>query len=59
MKDCGGWFTRGPAHEAERCVEISGPSTSGSHISYPGNYTSTTKFTLLTFLPKALYEQYR
>ncbi|GIL71194.1 hypothetical protein Vretimale_17772 [Volvox reticuliferus] len=27
--------------------------------SYAGNYTSTTKYTIWTFLPKALFEQYR
>lgn len=29
------------------------------HKSYSGNYVSTTKYNLLTFLPKALFEQYR
>lgn len=31
----------------------------GGQPSYRGNRTSTTKYTLLSFLPKALFEQYR
>jgi phospholipid-transporting ATPase len=33
---------------------------SGEHDkNYAGNYTSTTKYSIWTFLPKALFEQYR
>lgn len=31
----------------------------GGQPRYRGNSTSTTKYTLLTFLPKSLFEQYR
>lgn len=31
----------------------------GGQPNYRGNRTSTTKYTLLSFLPKALFEQYR
>jgi len=31
----------------------------GRQPRYRGNRTSTTKYSLLTFLPKALFEQYR
>jgi hypothetical protein len=31
----------------------------GGQLKYRGNRTSTTKYTLLTFLPKSLFEQYR
>lgn len=31
----------------------------GPQRRYRGNRTSTTKYTLLTFLPKSLFEQYR
>lgn len=36
------------------------PINTGEHNRlYDGNYTSTTKYNLLTFIPKALFEQYR
>jgi hypothetical protein len=42
-----------------RVVEFP-PSPGDNFIKhYKGNKTTTTKYTLLTFLPKALFEQYR
>ena len=44
--------------EAESVRDI--PINTGvSNPEYKSNYTSTTKYNLLTFLPKALFEQYR
>ncbi len=47
---------KGPKAEAIRNVHI---GVDDPHAQYLGNYTRTTKYTLITFLPKALYEQYR
>lgn len=55
---------RGPAEQARVVafptgapLPTPGPAHSGPR--YRGNRTSTTKYTLLSFLPKALFEQYR
>lgn len=49
--------------ETVRTLRINGDehshSSGGQRHAYKGNYTSTTKYNLLTFLPIALYEQYR
>ncbi len=42
--------------ETTRTVEVNSPSPNPD---YANNETSTTKYNLLTFLPKALFEQYR
>ncbi|KAL9225798.1 hypothetical protein vseg_001681 [Gypsophila vaccaria] len=39
------------------CGEEEGDSSSESY--YPSNYVSTTKYTLSTFVPKSLFEQFR
>lgn len=36
-----------------------GHGTDPQHAEYLGNHTTTSKYNLLTFLPKALFEQYR
>lgn len=53
FSDC---FSRGQSEEGTREVLI---NSGHLHHGYKGNYTSTTKYNLLTFLPKALFEQYR
>ena len=30
-----------------------------THAAFQGNYVSTTKYTVVTYLPKALFEQFR
>lgn len=35
------------------------PQHASEQQGYAGNRTTTTKYSLLTFLPKALFEQYR
>jgi hypothetical protein len=49
-KCCGG----GKADESIRTVHI---NVGDQHPDYLGNYTRTTKYTLITFFPKALFEQ--
>jgi hypothetical protein len=49
-KCCGG----GKVDESIRTVHI---NAGDPHQDYLGNYTRTTKYTLLTFFPKALFEQ--
>lgn len=44
----------GGAHARVTCTGSAAP-----RANYAGNHTSTTKYTLLTFLPKSLFEQYR
>lgn len=57
-----GWKERLPAFcggggpiETIRDVDINGTPSED----YQGNYTTTSKYNLLTFVPKALFEQYR
>jgi len=60
-------FPRAPAPAATQILHLSLDGGSGGggtgkgalKPQYPGNRTSTTKYTLVTFLPKALFEQYR
>ncbi|KAG2453311.1 hypothetical protein HYH02_001535 [Chlamydomonas schloesseri] len=60
-----GWFggRGGPAvaTEAHRHIPLGTSLETEEHLAghYRGNYASTTKYTLLTYLPKALFEQYR
>lgn len=58
-----GLFRRadGPAvvAEAHRHIPLGSSLDTEEHLPYRGNYASTTKYTLLTYLPKALFEQYR
>ncbi len=35
------------------------PINKAASLPYKGNHARTTKYTLLTYLPKALFEQYR
>ena len=49
---CGG----AKEQEANRTVRI---NQGNPHEGYRNNETHTTKYNLLTFLPKALFEQYR
>ncbi|CAA6666143.1 unnamed protein product [Spirodela intermedia] len=42
--------------DTENPPSLQGP---GSPASYPSNYISTTKYNIITFLPKALFEQFR
>lgn len=60
-------FARGKASNEEQSL-IGGPGFSrvvfcndpeGSVVKYQGNYVRTTKYTLITFLPKSLFEQFR
>lgn len=60
-------FARGKASNEEQSL-IGGPGFSrvvfcndpeGSAVKYQGNYVRTTKYTLITFLPKSLFEQFR
>jgi len=44
--------------ETERLVHIA-EATHPRHALYANNFTRTTKYTLLTYLPKSLFEQYR
>ncbi len=46
-------------HHVRHVVVNEGAQSAEAHANYLGNYTRTTKYTLLTFLPKALYEQVR
>jgi hypothetical protein len=39
-------------------VRVNEPAANARHP-FPTNYTRTTKYTLLSFLPKNLFEQYR
>lgn len=39
-----------------RCIKV---NEGFKDEEFLGNYVSTTKYNLLTFLPKALFEQYR
>ncbi|KAG2438842.1 hypothetical protein HXX76_005382 [Chlamydomonas incerta] len=58
-----GRFGRGSgpavAAEAHRHIPLGASVDTEEHLPYRGNYASTTKYTLLTYLPKALFEQYR
>jgi hypothetical protein len=42
--------------EAARVIVL---NDNHKHKQYKGNYTTTSKYNLLTFFPKALFEQYR
>ena len=42
-----------------RRVRVNEPGPHISHKKFKGNRVSTTKYNLFTYLPKALYEQYR
>jgi hypothetical protein len=46
-----------PAPPLQHGLPAVGAAARAPH--YPGNRTSTTKYTLLSFLPKSLFEQYR
>lgn len=42
-----------------RCIVVNELGPHLAHKKFKGNRVSTTKYNLLTYLPKALYEQYR
>ena len=50
-----------PAGEAatSRVLRLNEPPAPGARAPFAGNSVSTTKYNLATFLPKALFEQYR
>ncbi|KAJ0989094.1 hypothetical protein J5N97_007450 [Dioscorea zingiberensis] len=64
-------FSCGKASFHEEHSQIGGPGFSriafandpdcfeASNLNYPDNYVSTTKYTLATFIPKSLFEQFR
>jgi uncharacterized protein YvpB len=56
MGCCGRWTGKKTESNPFREVRV---NTADPHKGYKGNYTSTTKYNLLTFFPKALFEQYR
>jgi len=45
-----------PATNEPRAITI---NKGHVHLNYKGNYTSTTKYNVVTYLPKALFEQFR
>ncbi|KAJ0971346.1 hypothetical protein J5N97_019305 [Dioscorea zingiberensis] len=48
----------GPGYS--RIVYCNKPEAHGRRpVKYPSNYTSTTKYNIITFLPKAIFEQFR
>ena len=47
---------RKPAANEPRVITI---NKGHVHLNYKGNYTSTTKYNVVTYLPKALFEQFR
>lgn len=54
LSDCG--FGTADSDEKIRTVLV---NSGDEHELYMGNYTRTTKYTLITYFPKALFEQYR
>jgi hypothetical protein len=44
-----------PPIDKDRAVPVNGRTA----LAYKGNHARTTKYTLVSFLPKALFEQYR
>ena len=44
------------AEQAARVIQI---NDGVHHKEFKGNYVSTTKYNIITYLPKALFEQYR
>lgn len=53
----GGMFARHkPAANEPRVITV---NKGHVHEHFKGNYTSTTKYNLVTYFPKALFEQFR
>ena len=57
MSSWSSWLKPRQHVEAERSIPIG--STEPANKLYKENSQSTTKYNLITFLPKALFEQYR
>ena len=47
------------AGEHRQILVNTGLAAKHAHKRFKGNYVSTTKYNLATYLPKALYEQFR
>ncbi|KAF6152261.1 hypothetical protein GIB67_005915 [Kingdonia uniflora] len=53
----GAHLLQGPGFS--RVVVCNHPRSQRSPVRYPSNYISTTKYNVITFLPKAIFEQFR
>ena len=53
------WKNAGATAPASRFIWLNSADHAEEHAAFRGNVVYTTKYNLATFLPKALFEQYR